>query len=267
VQAFVVTVPADDSEWAADVLWSHGVLAVEERSIRGSTAVELWTSFGDGVDTTGVIGGLPTSCSVRFVEVDDAVVNTWREFAEPTWVEPDLVICPSWKAFDPPTTVTVLRIEPGVTFGMGDHPTTQLTMRALRRVVQPGDRVLDVGCGSGVLAIAAVVFGAAHAYGIDIAPAAVPVTTANAAMNGVNVSVSNDPLALVDGIYDIVLANILAPTLIDLAEDLRRVVRPGGTLIISGILADNHQHVLEALVPLQHVETIELDGWVAVTFQ
>ena len=265
----MVTVPAVDSELAADVLWSHGVLAVEERAVRGSTAVELWTSVGDDVDAVTVTNDLPASCSVRFVEVDDAVVDTWREFAEPTWVEPDLVVCPMWKTFDGPPETTVIRIEPGVTFGMGDHPTTQLTMRALRRVVRPGDRVLDVGCGSGVLTIAAVLFGAASAHGVDIALASVLITTANAAANGVSdrVTVSNDPLQLVEGSYDVVLANILAPTLIDLAGDLRRVVAPGGTVIISGILADNHQHVLEALAPLQRVDALELDVWVAIALR
>jgi ribosomal protein L11 methyltransferase len=169
--------------------------------------------------------------------------------------------------FDGPAGTTVLTIEPGATFGMGDHPTTRLTLSAARRWVTPGCRVLDVGCGSGVLAIGTVVLGAASAVGIDIAPAAVPVTLANAAANGVHVDVSTTPLEELDGDFDLVLANILAPALVALAPHLQRVLAPGGTLIVSGILEQTHAHVLEALAPLQAVATDTLDGWAAVTLR
>jgi ribosomal protein L11 methyltransferase len=129
--------------------------------------------------------------------------------------------------------------------------------------------VLDVGCGSGVLAIGACVFGAAAAVGIDIAPAAVPTTEANAEANGVadRVAVSTTDLADVDDTFDLVLANILAPTLVALSADLRRVLAPGGALVISGILADAHDHVLAALAPLAVVESEFLDGWAAITLR
>jgi ribosomal protein L11 methyltransferase len=150
---------------------------------------------------------------------------------------------------------------------MGDHPTTRLTLAATRRWTRSGSTVLDVGCGSGVLAIGAKMFGASRAVGVDIAPAAVPVTLANATANGVEVEVSTTPLQEVQGRFDIVLANILAPALIALAADLRRVVAPGGVLVISGILAASHEHVLQALRPLEVVDTTTLDGWVAVSLR
>jgi ribosomal protein L11 methyltransferase len=164
---------------------------------------------------------------------------------------------------------TVVRIEPGATFGLGDHPTTVLSIRALRAALQPGMNVLDVGCGSGVLAVTACVLGAGSATAIDISPAAPPVAIANAEANGVatRLRASITPLPEVDGPFDIVLANVLAPTLIGLAADLQRVLADDGALIVSGVLADRHDHVLAALAPLQTVERRTKEGWIALTLR
>ena len=266
MRQLVVTVADADVELASDALWGLGVVAVEERA-GNAGFVELWTSIGDEACDSDVL--LPQPWPFRFVEVDESVAETWRQFAEPIWVEADLVVRPAWVPFEAPAGATVLHIEPGATFGMGDHPTTILSLRAIRRLVENGSTVLDVGCGSGVLAIGACVFGATNAVGVDIAPAAVPVTLANALANGVadRVAVSTTDLADVDSTYDVVVANILAPTLVALACDLRRVLASGGALIISGILAGAHQHVLTALAPLTVVATDEMNGWVAVTLR
>ncbi len=266
MRQLVVTVPAADVELASDALWGLGVVAVEERD--GTEGfVELWTSLGDDAVDSDVL--LPQPWPFRFEEVDEAIADTWRQFAQPVWVEADLVVRPKWVPFDAPVGVTVVHIEPGATFGMGDHPTTILSLRALRRLVQADSVVLDVGCGSGVLAIGACVMGASAAVGIDIAPAAVPVTRANALANGVadRVDVSTTDLADVEGTYDLVVANILAPTLVALAGDLKRVLADGGALVISGILTTAHEHVLTALEPLRVVATDEMDGWAAVTLR
>lgn len=262
MRQFVVTVTPDEAELAADALWGLGVVAVEERALDDGT-IELWTSLGDDADVD--MPQLPWPA--RFEEVDATVADTWRQFAEPINVDHDLVVQPAWVAFSPDQGTTVLVIEPGATFGMGDHPTTRLTLVAARRWVRADTRVLDVGCGSGVLAIGCMVFGAASAVGIDIAPAAVPVTLENARANNVEVAVSTTPLEEVEGEYDLVLANILAPALVALAPHLRRVLAPGGTLVVSGILAGSHQHVLDALAPLHPVRTDVLDGWAAVTLR
>jgi ribosomal protein L11 methyltransferase len=264
MRQLVVTVHADEVELASDGLWGLGVVAIEE-SAGAHGMIELRTSLGDDAVATDVT--LPPRWRWRFEEVDEAVADTWRAFARPIWVQPDFVVRPAWVPFDVPAGAVVLHIEPGATFGMGDHPTTMLSLQAVRRLVKPGCTVLDVGCGSGVLAVAACVFGAASARGIDIAPASVAVTRANAVANAVaaRVEVSTTDLADVEGSYDLVLANILAPTLVALAGDLRRVLAPGGSLVISGILADAHAHVLPPLAPLQVTATDELDGWVAVT--
>ncbi len=265
MRAFVVRVDPSEVELASDALWGMGVVAVEERQ-RADGRVELWTSLGDAEPD---LDDWPAQWAWRYEEVDEGVADTWREFATVIEIESDVVVRPAWVPYEAPAGMTVLHIEPGATFGMGDHPTTVLSLRAVHRLVRPADTVLDVGCGSGVLAVAACVFGAASAIGLDIAPAAVPVTEANAAANGVGerVSVSTTSLADVEGQFDLVLANILAPTLVALAPDLRRVVRPGGRLVISGILDGHYQHVLDALTPLA-VETADtMDGWAAVTLR
>jgi ribosomal protein L11 methyltransferase len=267
--ALVVTVPAAEAELAADALWALGVVAVEERA-GADGAVELWTSLGDDPDVvSAAVAGLSSSWQCRTASVDETVADTWRQFAAPVWVDDDLVVCPAWLTETFGDDVTVVHIEPGSTFGMGDHPTTVSSLRAMRRRLRPDDTVLDVGCGSGVLGVAAVLLGASAAHGIDISPAAVPTTTANAVRNGVadRVTAATTPLADVQGAYDLVVANILAPALVELSADLVRVLAPGGSLVISGILADRHDHVLAALAPLDVVQVDEMDGWVAVTLQ
>jgi ribosomal protein L11 methyltransferase len=266
VLALVLSTTADEVELASDALWSLGVVAIEERT--AGEGVELWTSLGDDVVAIRDAASQRLERWVwRFVEVDESVADTWRDHAAPAWIDPDLVICPAWVPFEADAGVSVLRIEPGSTFGLGDHPTTVLSMRAVRAALRPGSTILDVGCGSGVLAIGACVLGASRAVGIDIAPASLSVTAANAVANGVGdrVEVSTTPLAQVDGLFDIVVANILAPGLIELADDLRRVLEPSGVLIISGVLANRHEHVEAALLPLQRTRRETLEGWAAIT--
>jgi ribosomal protein L11 methyltransferase len=268
VLALVVSTTAQEVEVASDVLWSLGVVAIEERI--AEDGIELWTSLGDDVDiVTDAAEQRLDRWSWRLVEIDEAVADTWRAHAAAVHIDPDLVICPAWVSYESEPGETVLRIEPGSTFGLGDHPTTMLSMRALRAVLFEGATVLDVGCGSGVLAVGACVLGASRATAIDISPAAVPITTTNASANGVSdrVDVSTTPLSDVDGAFDVVVANILAPTLIDLADELRRVVKPGGALIISGVLADRHDHVEAALRPLLQTHRATLEGWAAITLR
>ena len=265
--ALVVSVGEADVELASDVLWSLGVVAIEERT--EGDGVELWTSIGDEVTTlNALLSDRLAPWAWRFVEVDETIADNWRHHARPVWVDLDLVICPAWVPFDAGNGVTTVRIEPGSTFGLGDHPTTILSMRAVRAALHNGTTVLDVGCGSGVLAVCACVLGAARATAIDISPASISTTMANATINGVadRVHVSTTPLAQVAGDYDIVVANILAPTLIELAVELRRVVAPSGSLIVSGVLADHHQHVEEALLPFRRTGRTTEDGWAALTF-
>lgn len=271
IKAVVLTVATSDIELASDALWSLGVVAIEERRISGnSTVCELWTSLGD--DSAEIVAALQDvhrRWPMRFEFVDPGVSETWRAFAEPTIVDRDVVVYPAWKARPETSAAYVIAIEPGATFGMGDHPTTGACIRAMKRIIEqaPGGSMLDVGCGSGVLAVAACLFGAAQADGIDISPACVPTTEENARLNGVATKVRASTTALRDlpGPYDLVVANILAPTLMELAPGLQRVLSPTGILIVSGILADNHAHVLHALAPLVVIANDVQDVWSAIT--
>jgi ribosomal protein L11 methyltransferase len=270
IRVTVLTVPRDDAELAADRMMMAGAFAVEERDVVGAPSAETVELRGSLADALPVaverLGALPPGWTVRIDEVDAAPSEAWRAHAAPVRVTDDLVIRPAWtEPIDEPGVVEIA-IEPGAAFGLGDHPTTRLSSSAVRRCVGRGDTVLDVGCGTGVLAIVALRFGAAVAVGVDIAAAAVPVSRENAERNGVGdrLDVSTRTLAQIDGPFDLVLANILAPALVALADDLRRLTGPDGRLVISGILADRHDHVLAALAPMRAVRTDVLDGWAAV---
>jgi len=255
-------VPPAAAELAADRLWAAGAGAVEEAA-DGDVAVLRSVLAGDDAVSLQRLGRLPGEWEVRFVDQNPTPLETWREFARPVVVSPTLTIAPAWYPGARPGP-GVVTIEPGSAFGLGDHPTTRLAAAATERLGGPGVSVLDVGCGTGVLAIVAAGLGAQPVVAIDTAEAAREATLVNAAANGVVVDVSTSPLEQVDGQFDVVLANILAPTLVALAPDLLRVVAPGGALVVAGILDGRYDHVLAALTPLRpaHVEVIA--GWACI---
>jgi ribosomal protein L11 methyltransferase len=152
-------------------------------------------------------------------------------------------------------------------FGLGDHPTTLLSLRSVRPLVTDRSEVLDVGCGTGVIAVMAARLGARRVRAIDVAAAAVEATRHNAALNDVAVDVDTTPLSAITGRYDVVVANILAPALVALAPDLRRTTAAQGRLVISGVLDGAHDHVLAALGPMVVEQELVLDSWAAVTLR
>lgn len=276
--SFVVIVATDEVDVASDRLWQLGVRAVEERAASSGDVVELWTAVGEGPGAVErAVASLDPAWAWRTEETDTTAAETWREFAAPMWISNGLVVLPAWqKAPDGiGTDVMQLVIEPGGAFGLGDHPTTALSLDALLQAMTRGDlsasrpSVLDVGCGTGVLSVAAAALGADHVRAIDLADAAVEATVDNGVRNDVDgaITVDNVDVSSLSGDYDIVLANILAPVLVSMSDHLQRLTAPAGTLIISGVLADNHAHVLDALEQFRVVETYELDGWVALSLQ
>jgi ribosomal protein L11 methyltransferase len=272
VLALVVTVPGVEVELASDALWALGVVAIEERTTEGSPEtedhlVELWTSLGDDVEAiTRAAEAFPPRWRWRTVTVDPAVTEMWRAHAVPSWVDRSLVVVPAWQDVATPVGVLRVDVDPGAAFGLGDHPTTVLTLRLLRELIWPGATVLDVGCGSGVLSVVAARLGAPYVEAIDVSSAAVEATVANARRNGVDgaIAASTRPLADVTDVFDIVLANLLAPIVVELAPQLRAATAPAGALVVSGVLADAHDHVVAALAPMQFVDTATRDNWAAL---
>ena len=273
MRSFVVTAPAGESELAADALWALGVCAVEERaSAASSSDVELWTAVADGeVAVKQAVSALRAGWTWRVETLDAEPAETWRDHARPVSIGNSVMIIPAWLDPPVPSDITPVYVEPEASFGLGDHPTTRLALAHLVAAVgeRPDARVLDVGCGSGVLAITAVLRGALCARAVDVSPAAVEATRHNALRNDVEalLDVDGTEIGALGGAYDIVAANILAPVLVSMAPELRRVTDPGGLLIVSGVLADRHDHVLDALAPLVAVETSETEGWAAITLQ
>jgi ribosomal protein L11 methyltransferase len=198
------------------------------------------------------------------VEVGDATwQDTWRQHAEPIDIGAQLRVAPAWKDVPLGDGRVVLRIEPGPCFGGGNHPTTRMLLAEIERRAGRGTSVLDVGTGSGVLAVAAAVFGARPVVGVDIDPAAIPVSRANAEANGVEVDVSTTPVGDVNGRFDLVLANLSAGTLVSLASDLIARIAPAGTLLLSGLLPGQWRHVEPSFGSLDTDAVIELDGWLS----
>jgi len=274
VRAFVLTASSDAVDAASDALWGLGVRAIEERPTTGS--VELWTAVGDEPEAIArAVEHIGGRWPHRIEEVSTGWSLAWREHARAVGVDERLTIVPAWRhdvGAEAAGDALVVRIEPAGAFGLGDHPTTRASAVALLDLLEPGGDgldVLDVGCGTGVLAITAAMCQDRSVRAIDVAAAAVEATIDNATRNGVGgrIEVDATPLESIEDGFDVVVANILAPTLVALADDLRRVTRPDGHLVISGVLEGSHDHVLAALAPMEAVHTVVVDGWASVTLR
>ena len=277
--SIVIRTTPTEVEFVSDLLWSLGVVAIEEHWDPNGV-VRLQTSLGDDVEVVNqAMNSLPVVLDWSTTTVNETVANTWREFAQPTVIGRRIVIAPVWCAeqevaeavasLPDPNQAMVISIEPASTFGMGDHPTTMSSLLMIEKYLKSDDVLIDVGCGSGVLGIGALRMGASRAIGMDINPSCVPVSQENARLNQVSDrwSVTTEPVAVIGFPANIVVANILAPALIELSGELKRLTRPDGVLIISGVLAEHYEHVAKALEPLHEFDRIEHGGWAAVAFR
>ncbi len=269
-----VVVPEADVDLASGLLWSGGAAGVEERPAAGEGQIEL--RAGVTVERlASVVGEVERRWTTR-VEVvdDDGCLDEWRAWARPWRAGNRIVVVPMWQPrpdWIGPDDVA-LGIDPGRAFGSGSHPTTRMCLAELERLVEPGSTVADVGCGSGVLAIAAARLGAAAVAAVDVDGDAVRATTANVEANGVAgvVTATTTPAAeLVSGGYDVVVANIGAGVLVVLASAVAAAVAPEGSVVLSGLLEGQVLDVLAAFaaVGFALVATSAEGEWRAVVLR
>lgn len=212
--------------------------------------------------------------------VEEEWVNAWKEHFQVTRIGQRLVVKPSWREYTPQAEDVVLELDPGMAFGTGLHPTTQMCLLALEKYVRGGERVLDLGTGSGILAIAAVKLGAAACLATDIDPVAVEAARANVAANGVQdiVQVERGSLAQLPTLhsplstakFDLALVNILASIIVELCgQGLGEVVKPGGLAIFAGLIDTQEAEVREALkcAGLVVIERTQEKDWVGLVCQ
>ncbi len=278
--------PATQAEAWSDALLDAGALSVDvsdpfagtpdEAPIYGEpgmAAAETWATsrvvalFAAGADWHAAIVQVASELALPAPLVEtypvaeqDWVRQTQSQFG-PIEIGPGFWIVPSWSAA-PVSAALVLRLDPGLAFGTGSHPTTRMCLQWLQAHVARGDALLDYGCGSGVLAIAAARLGAGRVVGVDIDSQSLRAAGDNARANAVDVAIAA-PGDLREGTFDVVVANILTNPLIVLAPAIATRVRAGGHLALTGILEEQAQSVVAAYAPWFTLAPWRVcDGWV-----
>ena len=191
----------------------------------------------------------------------------WKEHWKPTKASEHVIICPSWEECTRSKDDVLITLDPGSAFGTGTHATTQLCIQAIEKYLKKGDEVADIGTGSGILAITAVKFGAVHAVAIDNDPLVIDVAKDNAQINCVfnKIDFSHATADMLTEQYDFVCANILHNVLAEIMGDLKNIMKPQAHMVLSGILDEKKQVVLDAIEKhgLRLVETMQQDQWIA----
>jgi ribosomal protein L11 methyltransferase len=203
-----------------------------------------------------LLGGLRPIGELKLTTLkEEDWANSWKEHFQVHKIGERVVIRPPWHEYEPADNEVVVVLDPGMAFGTGLHPTTRLSVLGVEQVLTVGDRVLDVGTGSGILAIAALKLGAKLVDAVDVETVAVIATNENAERNGVGDRLhvehgSVGPDSPFQGTYDVVLANIIARILVELSVDLVRQTRPGGHLVLAGIIESREADVIAAFSAL-----------------
>ncbi len=197
--------------------------------------------------------------------------TAWKKYYNPVKISERFTIVPTWEIYSPVSSdELIIELDPGMAFGTGTHPTTVMCIQALERTVRPGDRVIDVGTGSGVLSIAAAMLDAEDVRAYDLDEVAVTQARLNTKLNKVHNIVTVNQNNLLDGVEEnsanVIVANILAEVILRFTDDAAKVLKPGGSFIASGIIQPKKDQVKEALCTsgFEITETILMEDWVAL---
>lgn len=196
--------------------------------------------------------------------------TAWKQYYNPVKISEKFTIVPTWEEYEPfSTDELIIELDPGMAFGTGTHPTTVMCLQALERFVKPAHHVVDVGTGSGVLAIGAALLGASRVTALDLDEVAVSAARQNVALNHAENIVSVSKNNLIDGIDDhpdVVVSNILAEVIISFTGDVASILRPGGFFIASGIIGQKKDEVRKAMTDagLFIEETVVMEDWVCI---
>lgn len=200
--------------------------------------------------------------------MDEDWRNNWKKFFNPTPIGEKLLIRPTWRDDFDANGRVVLNIDPGLAFGTGNHETTRLCLETIEKYLSPDDTVLDVGCGSGILAIASLLLGAKSAVGVDIDEVAVRTAEENAELNKVNkkfTAIVGDLTQKVSGKYNLIVANIVADAIISLSKGVKEFMNPDTVYIMSGIIDTRGDEVAEKISrDFDIIERYEDGGWVCL---
>ena len=255
--------------WAEDAVPSAGQPAVTGYLPMDDRINPVRQSLERSLADLARANGFTFEITTRAIAEEDWA-ESWKTFFHPEKITQRMVVKPTWRDYEAKADELILEIDPGMAFGTGTHPTTVLCLELLEQTILPGHHVLDVGTGSGILLLAAAKLGAAGLTGVDSDPVALDVARANLLRNGivesdVRLYCGNlvDPLT---GQYDVVAANILADVIIDLLDDLGRILKPGGVFICSGIIETRQRAVADKMTAtgLTMTKVLNWQEWVAL---
>ena len=229
-----------------------------------SNPVEVKAFIDERLNTAGI-----SHETELVLKEEDEWLNNWRQYYQPIEVGENLLIQPVFRDEVKDTDRTVIKIEPGLAFGTGNHESTRLCLESVEKYTEKGMRVLDVGCGSGILGIASVLLGAEEAYGVDIDETAVRIANENAELNevvGKFTAECGDLTEHAKGKFNLVLANIVADVIISLTEDIKTYMAEDATFVMSGIIDTREEDVLAALDKngFDIIERKPENGWVCL---